>query len=77
MTDLDPQARSLLEAMKASGLPPVFTMPVAAAGEPAAPARGGPGAGSGRGSRSARAGHSHLPGSGAGLFVNFYLVEGQ
>src|SRR5262249_16492208 len=31
MTRLDPQARSLLEAMKASGLPPVFTLPVAEA----------------------------------------------
>jgi acetyl esterase len=28
-TQLDPQARSLLEAMKASGLPQVFTLPVA------------------------------------------------
>jgi acetyl esterase len=28
MTRLDPQARSLLEAMKASGQPPVFTLPV-------------------------------------------------
>lgn len=28
MTQLDPQARSLLEAMKAAGLPPVFTLPV-------------------------------------------------
>jgi acetyl esterase len=28
MTQLDPQAHSLLEAMRASGLPPVFTLPV-------------------------------------------------
>jgi acetyl esterase len=28
MTQLDPQARSLLEAMKASGQPPLFTLPV-------------------------------------------------
>src|SRR5215472_19028354 len=28
MTRLDPQAQSLLEAMKASGQPPLFTMPV-------------------------------------------------
>ena len=28
-TQLDPQAQSLLEAMKAAGLPPVFTLPVA------------------------------------------------
>src|SRR5215471_12397460 len=28
MTQLDPQAQSLLEAMKASGQPPVFTLPV-------------------------------------------------
>lgn len=28
MTQLDPQAQSLLKAMKASGLPPVFTLPV-------------------------------------------------
>jgi acetyl esterase len=31
MTRLDPQARSLLEAMNASGQPPLFTLPVAAA----------------------------------------------
>jgi acetyl esterase len=31
MTRLDPQARSLLEAMNASGQPPLFTVPVAAA----------------------------------------------
>jgi len=29
MTDLDPQARSPLEAMQAAGLPPLFTLPVA------------------------------------------------
>jgi acetyl esterase/lipase len=28
MTRLDPQARSLLEAMQASGQPPLFTLPV-------------------------------------------------
>src|SRR5262249_49271900 len=28
MTQLDPQAQSVLEAMKASGVPPVFTLPV-------------------------------------------------
>jgi acetyl esterase len=28
MTQLDPQAQSLLEAMKATGLPPLFTLPV-------------------------------------------------
>ena len=31
MTRLDPQARSLLEAMQAAGLPPPFTLPVAEA----------------------------------------------
>jgi len=31
MTRLDPQARSLLEAMQASGQPPLLTLPVAEA----------------------------------------------
>jgi hypothetical protein len=31
MTKLDPQARSLLQAMNAAGQPPPFTVPVAAA----------------------------------------------